>query len=322
MCSTNPSAGVLWRIQALPVDGGKARILVENASRPRYISSGRLTYWQQGTVYAAPFDVDRLEITGLPVPLVEGVAFVNRTPGYDVSSSGTLVYRAGSSGANRVVSWLDSSGKMTPILGKPDAYLSPRLSPDGKRLAFGIEKKGLWIYDFARDTRARVALDSGQLDMPVWTPDGEFLAFRSATGISVVRSDGGGKAERTQLDNGRPWTFSPDGKWLAFYQPSVGEEFHPWVVPVERTPGMLKLGQPQQLLKDEGKQFAPAISPDGRWMAYHSGETGRLEVYVVPFSPKGTGTGGKWQVSTDSGMEAIWSARGHELFFIGRMTGA
>ena len=308
-------------IRVMPPGGGKPRVLVTNASCARYIADGRLAYWQRGTVFAVPFDVDRLEIMGLAVPLVEAVGFLERRPAYDVSLSGTLVYRRGPREGSRIVAWLDSSGTLTPILAQPDGYLSPRLSPDGNKLAFGIERKGLWVYDFASRTKTRVALDTGNQDFATWTPDAKFLAFRSGTSLSVVRTDGSGKPERSDMGDGRPRSFSPDGKWLVFYQPSDHGRFQLWAAPAGRDQGTLRFGQPRQLLQQEGMQFAPAVSPDSRWLAYHSDETGRTELYVRPFSPEGTAKGGGLQVSTDGGMEGMWSSRAQELFFHGTNDG-
>jgi predicted Ser/Thr protein kinase len=317
--------GVQDSLRVLPPGDGKAKTLVENSSNGRYLAGGYLVYYQRGTLFAAPLNLQRLELTGPAVALVDGVAYNNVFGAdFDMSSSGTLVYRRSAGVSNRVVSWLDSSGKTTPVLAKPGGYSTPRLSPDGKRLALSIEsveqkrEENLWIYDLTRKTMMRPSFDSEPQDYPVWTPDGAFLAFRSGGTLAWVRSDGSGKVERLPAANrdAIPWSFSPDGKWLAFAQndPQTGAGL--WTAPTERTPDALRLAQPQPLLRQAGVQGMPAFSPDGRWVAYHSSEAGRLEVYVMPFSPRGPALTGKWVVSNEGGWWPAWSRNSRELFYL------
>src|SRR5260370_503687 len=150
--------------------------------------------------------------------------------------------------------------------------------------------------------------------MPTWTPDGEFLAFRSGDTLAWARSDGSGKVERLAgvSSNAGPWSFSADGRWLAFWPLQPGSDL--WIVPVERAPGVLRLGQPQPLLQQPGAKGAPAISPDDRWVAYASDESGRFEIYVMPFSPQAKTMGGKWPVSNGGGHTPVWSRNTPELF--------
>jgi len=294
--------------------------VVENATYGRYLASGYLVYYQGGTLFAAPMDAGRLELTGPAVPLVDGVSYSIFGQDFDLSASGTLVYRRGTAETNRILAWLDSSGKIERVLPKPGNYHTPRLSPDGKRLALSVEQEGqlnLWVYDLSRETMTRLTFDTQPQFLPNWTPDGEFLAFRSGDTLAWTRSDGSGKVEPLAPASGdaNPWSFSADGKWLACWQLDPHTGFDLWTVPVERTPGALRLGRPQPLLQQKGSQFAPAISPDDRWVAYDSDELGRYEIYVVPFSPQVPARGGKWQVSNEGGGVPIWSHNGRELFY-------
>jgi Tol biopolymer transport system component/DNA-binding winged helix-turn-helix (wHTH) protein len=303
----------------LTPNDGKLKTLVENSTYGRYLASGYLVYYQRGTLFAAPMDAGRLELTGPPVPFVDGVAnFGLGRADFDLSASGMLVYQRGTAGARVVLSWLYSSGKMEPALSKPGDYSTPRLSPDGTRVALSVVQDGkqnLWVYDLSRETFTRLTSDTGPDMLPTWTPDGEFIAFRSGNALAWIRSDGSGKVERLSgvSRNAGPWSFSADGKWLAFWPLQPGSDL--WTVPVERAPGVLRLGKPQQLLQQAGSKGAPAISPDGRWVAYSSDETGRFETYVMPFQPTGKSAGARWQVSNGGGWSPIWSRNGRELFY-------
>jgi Tol biopolymer transport system component/DNA-binding winged helix-turn-helix (wHTH) protein len=299
---------------------GKTRTVVENSTYGRYLASGYLIYYQRGTLFAAPMDARRLELTGAAVPLVDGVAkFEQGRADFDLSSSGTLVYQRGTERSNAVLSWLYSSGRITPVLSEPGEYSTPRLSPDGTRLALSVLREGkqnLWIYDLGRETFTRLTSEQGPDSYPTWTADGEFVIFQSGNVLAWTRADGSGNVERLAgISNAGPWSFSADGKWLAFWPLQPGSDL--WAAPVERKPGVLRLGQPQPLLQQAGSQGAPAISPDDRWVAYTSDESGRFETYVMPFS-QGKAAGGKWQISNGGGWAPRWSGNGRELFYQSR----
>jgi serine/threonine-protein kinase len=215
---------------------------------------------------------------------------------------------------------LHQSGKVEPVLTKPGNYLSPRLSPDGTRLALSVIQEGqqnIWIYELSRQSRYRLTSGDEPEFLPTWTPDGEFIAFRSGNSLAWTQSDGGGKVERLvgASGNAGPWSFSADGKWLAFWPLQPGSDL--WIVPVERTPGVLRLGQPHPLLRQAGTKGAPAISPDDRWVAYSSAEPEGFEVFVMPLSPQQRATNRKWLVSTGGGHSPVWARNGRELFYEG-----
>jgi hypothetical protein len=312
--------GARASVRVIPASGGKARPLLEASTGAKYSNAGHLVYYQQGAVYAAPFSLEQLAITGHATPLLSAVAMSTGSGlgGFDLSSSGTLVYRRGML-TSRIVSWLDSSGRTERLSLKPGTYSFPRLSPDGKRLAIGVELEGnrnISVFDMARQTLARVTFDAGNRISPVWSADGEFLAFASADGaggaLSWTRSDGGARVEQ-YADGfaGVPYSFSADGKWLVFHR-----QLDPWIASVQRAQGGLRLSGPRALFEEKGIQTNPAISPDGRWMAYTSFESGRTEIYVVPFTPQGAVTPGKWQITESGGAFAVWSRTESLLFFL------
>src|SRR5579864_1115415 len=169
----------------------------------------------------------------------------------------------------------------------------------------------------------RLTFDDSETELlPVWTPDGDFVVFQSGNSVAWVRSDGSGRVERlASTINPKPYfpySFSPDGKYLAFAgdDPNTGLDLY--VVPVTRAGGALQLGQPQALWRQAGGQYSPAISPDGKWLAYSSDESaGHADVYVTPFSPENSTASGKWQVSSDGGIYPVWARNGHQLFYRG-----
>jgi serine/threonine-protein kinase len=204
-------------------------------------------------------------------------------------------------------------------------YYSPRFSPDGKRLAFAlIASKGqdIWVKDLDRDTPSRLSFLPGANAYPVWTPDSRSIVFRStnpaAPGLYAIRADGSGEAKRFTdgKANEYPSSFSPDGKRLAINQSGNGGSIDLFTLPVEAdaAPGGagIRLGQPEPFLATPFIETNPVFSPDGRWLAYQSNESGTFEVYVRPFP----GPGGRWQVSTGGGGMPVWSRDGRELLYI------
>jgi Tol biopolymer transport system component len=300
--------------------GGQMKNLVPGSTYGRYLPSGHLVYYQSGALFAAPLDLGRLELTGPAVSLAEGVAYTPNVAhaDFELSPSGALVYVRGPGAVGRVISWMDSSGALSPLLAKPREYSYPRVSPDGKKLAAVISQNGqddLWVYDSIRDTLTK--LTSGvKVAYAVWTPDGEFIVFGGAR-MSWTRSDGSAKGEseaKAAIGLLNPWSFSKDTKRLAYYD-TAGRGS--WVAQVERTPEGMRLGQPEPLLQNAS---SPAISPDGRFIAYTSDQSGRQQVYVMPFqlsAESGRAKAARSQVSNEGGAYVIWSQTAQELFYSG-----
>jgi serine/threonine-protein kinase len=304
----------------LTLKNGKTNTIIENASDGRYLPSGYLVYRQRSTLYAVSMDLSRLEVTGMPQQLVSGVA----NPGgfgraeFDLSNSGTLVYRGSRSSGKFALSWLYPSGRTDRLLLEPGKFLTPRLSPDGGRLATALIEEGrqnIWVYDLTRDTATRLTSDAAPALLPTWTPDGQFISFRSGTTLAWARSDGSGGIQHLEGvgANVGPWSFSADGKLLAFWPLQPDSDL--WTVAVTRTAESLVLGRPQPIVQGAGSKGAPALSPDGRWVAYTSDESGRFEIYVRSFSPATPSAGDKWPISNRGGVSPQWSRNGRELFF-------
>jgi Tol biopolymer transport system component len=224
-------------------------LLVENSPYGRFVTGGYLVYFRGGKLFAVSFNLDKLEISGPAVLLVDGVAAdTMRGAVFEVSLSGTLLYRSGSEDSQLFE--LNSSGKIEPLSVQPGAYLTPRMSPDGRRLALAVTQGGaqhLWIYSLDNGFMKRLTFNDSEVQLlPVWTPDGEFVAFRSGSTLAWARSDGGGMVEHLESPNLNPLpsSFSPDGKYLVFAgdDPKTGLDLY--VAPVKRAADAMHLGPP------------------------------------------------------------------------------
>jgi Tol biopolymer transport system component/predicted Ser/Thr protein kinase len=311
-------------IEVMALPGRRRKTLVRGGTFGRYLPSGHLVYINRGTLFAVPFDLDNLAVRGTPAPLLDQIAYSANSGSaqLDFSRSGTLVYRSGGAGGKVVtVQWLDNAGQTQPLLTKPGFYQRPRVSPDGQRLALEVTEGSdseVWIYEWQRDTMTRLNFGgggSGALGnrFPVWSPDGRYIVFSAPSTMFWTRSDGAGKPQPlAQSKNLQvPWSFTADGKRLAFYEAPPGSEFDIWTVPIESDGAGLRAGKPEVFLKTSSDQRHSSFSPDGRWLAYASDESGAYQVYVRAFPDKG----GKWQISNSGGVYPIWSRNGRELFF-------
>ena len=311
-------------VQRLP--DGPRTIIQRDAYYGRYLRSGHLTYMHQGTLFAAPFDAERLELTGPPVPVIEAIATSPTNGGaqYAFSDNGTLVYIAGTSAtASAPIQWLDSSGKTTLLRTTPADWSNPSFAPDGRMLAMDIfdgTQTDVWTYDWMRDTLSRLTFDGTDDQRPVWSPDGHRIAFESRRGDKITgnlywqRADGTGDVQRlTESKQGQsPGTFHPSGKFLAYSETNLQGDGDILILPIEGDEASgFKPGTPTVFLKTPFNEGSPMFSPDGRWIAYISSESGRNEIYVRPFP----GPGGKWQISADAGDDPTWSRVRPELFF-------
>jgi serine/threonine-protein kinase len=302
---------------------GERRNLIQGGTQPRYTASGHLVYAQGGSLVAVPFDPQRLTATGATVPVVEGVLQSPTTGAaqYSFSATGSLVYVSGSvqSAQHRLV-WVNRNGAEQPLAAPAHAYLNPRLSPDGQRLAVGIteQEAQLWLYDLSRETLTRLTFEGNVNGYPAWTPDGKRIAFSSnKEGILNVfwqLADGSGGLERLTTSEyvNTPSSWSPDGQLLVFNVNDPTTQRDILALPLgdpSASSGQVRKAQP--FLRTRFDEGAPRFSPDGRWLAYVSDESGRYEIYVQPYP----GPGGKWQISTEGGTEPVWNRNGRELFY-------
>jgi Tol biopolymer transport system component len=290
---------------------GARRNLMQGATHPHYAPSGHLVYAHGGSLMAVPFDLQRLALTGAAVPVVEGVLQSASSGGaqYSFSATGSLVYVTGAVQATvqNTLVWVSRNGTEQPLPAPLREYGNPRLSPDGRRLAVVIEDQ-VWLYDLSRGALSRFTFEGDRNFDPVWTPDGKRIAFNSnkegQQNVFWQLADGSGGLERLTTSDYNPISWSPDGQLLAFIEVNPTTQWDIWVL-------RLSDRKAQPFLRTRFNEAAPRFSPDGRWLAYNSDESGRYEVYVQPYP----GPGGKWQISTEGGTEPVWNPNGRELFY-------
>jgi eukaryotic-like serine/threonine-protein kinase len=291
---------------------------------------GRLLFMREGSLLAQPFDERRLELAGEPILLAEQVASFLLSGSFSASSSGVLAYRLAKMGPGlSALTWFDRQGKELGAAGEPGAYayFDLALSPDGLRVATSRSNlrassfdQGIWLLDLARGVSARFTFDLAPDSSPIWSPDGSRIAFAAAraggTGIYQKASNGAGK-EQTLLaateDPKFPNDWSRDGRFLLYTKQDPRTKADLWVLPLasDGTPS----GAPTPFANTEFSEGQGQFSPDTRWIAYASDESGRPEIYVQPFPPP-AGGGSKTQVSRDGGSQPRWRRDGKELFYL------
>jgi eukaryotic-like serine/threonine-protein kinase len=309
-------------VVAQSIGKGERTVLVRGGADGRYVSSGHLLYVRRGTLMAVPFDLQRLEVAGGAVALISDVMQAGNTPNeasdsgagqFSVSESGALLYVPGGlfPDPERSLVWVDRSGAGQPLALPTRAYLSPRLSPDGRRVVLWTQgDRNVWVHDLARGTLTRLTSEARNA-RPVWTPDGARVAFGSAAGgnenIFWRPADGSAPAERltTSDDQDAAASWSPDGQTMAFVRNGAETQHDIWVLPLTGD------RRPRAIVQTRFDEGYPEFSPDGHWLAYASDESGRSEVYVRPYP----GPGPRQQASTDGGTAPAWSRDGRELFY-------
>ena len=303
------------RIVVYSLDSGEQRVLVErtgfaDANRPRF-ASGHIVFGQGRSLWAIPFDVDRLETTGDPFFVLEGVQPIsNMTPQFDVAKDGTLVYLAGPAGAARRLVWVDRQGREEPTALPSAPSVWPRLSPGGTHV---VETVGgdVWIGELRSGSRTRVTIDPSLDVAPIWTPDGERVVFDSHReepdlGLFWKAADGTGSAERLMSSHDAiPCCWAPDGKTLVFEYWVRAQQYDIGVLSMEGERAW------EPLVQTDSNETAPTLSPDGRWIAYASDETGQNEIYIQRFPELGE----RRLISNGGGFQPLWSPGTQELFY-------
>jgi serine/threonine-protein kinase len=304
------------RIEVLKPGTGEKKVVIEGGSDGRYLPSGHLVFLRGGNLMAVPFDLRRLEVTGSPKALVEGILPSTNNTGAAQAAfadAGSVAYVSGGGKvSDRTLVWVDRNGMEQPLRLPARAYRHPRLSPDENRLLVDIDegnKSDLWVCDLLRGTLIRLSFDDVS-GYPEWTPDGKNLAYQARpTGVWNIfwkATDGTGKEERLTTSPNLQWadSWSPDGNTLAFTEVDPVTHWDIWTLSI-------KDRRKSQFLRTPFNETYLVFSPDGRWVAYQSDESGRDEIYVQPFPGPGT----KELISIDGGTDPLWSRDGRQLLY-------
>ncbi len=326
--STNVNIGADATLVVQRLPSGERTIVQRGGYFGRYVASGHIVYIQDGTLFAMPFDRQRLAVTGPAGRAIDGViSDAGRgSAQFALSRMGTLVYlRDEHLFSARPMAWMDRSGTIAALRAAPADWSNPEFSPDGQRIAMDIRGGGhsdIWVYDWARDTLTRLTSEGTDAERPVWTPDGGrivYRSFRSSTDpsgntLSWRRADGMGDAQVLIQSNVvlTPGSWHPTKKIFAYVATMPASSDDVMILPVEGDEaGGWKPGQPTAFLNSVANEAGPTFSPDGRWLAYHSRESGRAEVSVRPFP----GPGARVIVSSAGGHTSSWSRARPELVF-------
>jgi Tol biopolymer transport system component len=301
------------------LDSAGVKRLIEADTVAIFAPVGYLLFMRQGTLFAQPFAPAREQLGGDAISVADSLAFdpVFNIGGFSVSETGMLAYRAGGGTSRRRLAWFDRAGNEVGTVGASDenAPVYPELSPDGRRVAVNRTVQGnedVWLIDTGRGALSRFTFDVAIDIFPIWSPDGSRIVFASnrkgSYDLYQKTSSGAGR-EELLLESSLiklPNDWSPDGRFLLYRQedPKTGADL--WVLPLS---GERK---PFPFVNTNFDERNGQFSPDGRWVAYQSNESGRFEIYVQPFP----GPGGKWQVSTGGGVDPRWRHDGKELFYI------
>jgi serine/threonine-protein kinase len=294
---------------------GKRKILIRGATYARYVPSGQLLFVRGGAIYAQPFDVEALEVRGAPVVVAQGGWMFDGSGEASIalSDDGMLIYAplVLSLSDQVKISWMDRKGTVTPLFDTTRWYATVSLSPDGQRVAVGLNAANddIWVYQIGRNIMTRVTFGGGNNDFPIWTPDGRSVVYSAEKygKPNLFRKpwDGSGSEERLSSSPNLqvPYSFTPDGSALSYNE---GGDI--WILPFD---SVGKPGTPYKFLSTQADEFGGIFSPDGHWLAYNSNESGKTEVSVVAY-PKREG---KWQISDGGGALLAWSRSGKELFY-------
>jgi serine/threonine protein kinase/Tol biopolymer transport system component len=306
-------------VLAIDIDTRTQKTVLTDAYHPVYCPPGRLLFMREGSLFSAPFDPARLAVSGPETKIVDTLrASTDVGAAQYAATRAMLLYQPGRLVTNqdrgRIV-WRATNGEERLLLPEVDSYRDPQFSPDGRRLAYAVLQSGqptdLWILDRTRNLKTRLTHDPRVAEWwPVWSPNGRFIAYSETEhGIRMIRADGSGERQ-TLTRNHEQWqlptSFSPDAKYLAYHEINRQTSGDIWILPLGQG------SEAQAFLKTPFYEGLPMFSPNGRWIAYISNESGNFEIYVRPFP----GPGAKHQISGDQTFDVhYWSADGTKLFY-------
>lgn len=308
------------------VTSGESEHLLDAVSLANY-ANGALHYINGRALVAQPFDAATRKLTGPPVTIAENVGRHGESgpTGYaalTISENGVLAYSI-IEPLRSELTWFDRSGKKLGVLGPPGGYADPELSPDGRRVLVARDdprsgSPDLWIMELGRDVSARLTFQPSQENAPAWMPGGDTIFFTSdhEGPRSIYRKAVSGVGGDTRMlggdaDGATAESVTPDGRYLLFSRPTATTGWDTFMLPLDGAPADRK---PSPVISTVANDLHAKPSPDGRWLAYTSDESGNEEIYVQTFPA----AGGKWQISTAGGDQPRWRADGRELFYVSR----
>jgi len=285
-------------IRSLDLETGEGAVVAAEHSEGRYLEPGYLAFVRDGNLLVQSIDPQTLRIGGEAVPVAEQVQFYppRYTGNYSLTEAGLLLYQDDTTSGGRQLTWLDLDGKELGKVGEPALFQSGlQVAPDGRRavaMMRGAESSELWIYDLARGVGSRFTFGPGQVGFPIWSPDGRQIAYTSGVGDILLKAADGTSEPRTLLSDKSgfraPTSWSPDGSLIALNVQTSESGWDMWILPLTGDP------KPYPFLATVADEFWGTFSPDGKWLLYRSDESGKDEIYVVPFP----GREGKWQISS------------------------
>jgi Tol biopolymer transport system component len=294
------------RIEAVTLENGARRIVLDQAARAKLGPAGRLFFYRDGRMLAASFDVPTLGVTSAPALVLDNVTDLGGgIPVGDVSPSGLMVFPPAS--PERRLVWVSRQGVEEPLGAAPQSYMNPRISPDGTRIV--VQAGAIWVHDLRRNAVERVStVTAGAANaFPAWLPDGTTIMHRSGRGVILQRTESGalGRTLPGMTEFDYPVAVTADGETLVFLRSSPETSFDVMAAPLDDP------GQATPLVQTAAYEGGARLSADGRWIVYVSNESGQNEIYVRPFR----GADRRWQISSGGGSQPAWNPNNREVFY-------